>query len=49
LLFARFRPLVAPLMLDNPAAALVARRIAEAQAHPSPLHAAQLTLAVLGG
>lgn len=49
LLFARFRALVAPLMLGNPAAALVARRMAEAQAHPSPLHAAQLSLAMLGG
>jgi acyl-CoA reductase-like NAD-dependent aldehyde dehydrogenase len=49
LLSARFRPFAAPLMLGSPAMPLVARRLAEAQAHPSPLNATRLTLAVLGG
>ncbi|NWF80833.1 MAG: aldehyde dehydrogenase family protein [Chloroflexi bacterium] len=48
-LTARFHPLGAPLMLGSHAMPLVARRLAEAQAHPSPLTAARLTIATLGG
>ncbi|MGB9634573.1 MAG: hypothetical protein ACPL8I_14640, partial [Chloroflexaceae bacterium] len=42
---ARFHPLVAPLMLGSHAMPLVARRMAEAQFHPSARALAQLTLA----
>ncbi len=48
-LTARFHPLGAPLMLGSHAMPLVARRLAEAQAHPSPLTAARLTVAALSG
>ncbi|NTU85350.1 MAG: aldehyde dehydrogenase [Chloroflexales bacterium] len=49
LLTAPFRPMVAPFLLGSHAMPLAARRLAEAQAHPSPLTATRLTLAVLGG
>lgn len=49
LLTAPFRPIVAPFLLGSRAMPLAARRLAEAQAHPSPLAATRLTLAVLGG
>ncbi len=44
-LIARFHPPVAPLMLGSHAMPQVARRMAEAQAHPSARTLAQLTLA----
>lgn len=49
LLMAPFKPIVAPFLLGSHAMPLAARRLAEAQAHPSPLAATRLTLAALGG
>jgi acyl-CoA reductase-like NAD-dependent aldehyde dehydrogenase len=48
-LTAPFRPVVTPFMLDSHGMPLVARRLAEVQAHPSPLTVARMTLAPLGG
>lgn len=48
LLSGPFRPLVAPLMVGSRVMPLVARRMAEAQAHPSPLTAARLAITALG-
>jgi acyl-CoA reductase-like NAD-dependent aldehyde dehydrogenase len=47
LLSGPFRPLVAPLVVGSRAMPLVARRMAEAQAHPTPLAAARLAMAAL--
>lgn len=49
LLMAPFKPVVAPFLLGSRAMPMAARRLAEAQAHPSPLAATRLTLAALGG
>lgn len=47
LLIGPFRPLVSPLVVGSRAIPLVARRMAEAQARPSPLTATRLILAAL--